>query len=96
MEWKKHSKKISKLKESNTQIDMKVRGRLEEITGEITDKDEAISLEFLKEYLHLAKDDNEAIEELKFHVGLMDGLNYGVIADDTDQSIYVHFTKKED
>ncbi len=96
MAWKKHSKKISELKDSNTTIDMTVRGRLEEMTGTIADKDEAVSLEFLKKYLHLRKEDDDAIEELKFHVNLMDDIRYSVIADDNDQSIYIYFTKEED
>ena len=75
---------------------MTVRGRLEEMTGKIADKDEAVSLEFLKEYLHLRKEDDDAIEELKFHVNMMDDIRYSVIADDNDQSIYIYFTKDED
>jgi hypothetical protein len=94
--WKKHSKKISELKDSNTAIDMKVRERLEKMTSEMTDKDTAVSLEFLKEHLHLQKDDDGAIEELKFHLGLGEGLRHSVIMDDNDQSIYVYFTKKEE
>ncbi len=96
MAWKEHSKKISELKESNTAIDMKVRERLDEITSKTADKDVAISLEFLKKHLHLEKDDDGAIEELKFHLGLEGDTRYSVIKDDKNQSIYVYFTKKED
>lgn len=96
MAWKKYSKKISKLKDSNTAIDMKVRERLEEMTDKIADKDTAVSLEFLKEHLHLQKEDDDAIEELKFHLGLEENLKYSVIMDDSDQSVYVYFTKKEE
>jgi hypothetical protein len=94
--WKKHTKKISKLKDSNTAIDMKVRGRLEKMAAEMADKDTAVSLEFLKEHLHLQKDDDDAIEELKFHLGLDENLQYSVIMDDSDQSVYVYFTKIEE
>lgn len=93
MSWKKHTKKISELKESNTAIDMKVRKRLEEMTEEMIDNDVAVSLEFLIDHLHLHKDKNDAIQELKLHIDLMDGVEYGVIADDNDQSVYVFFTK---
>ncbi len=93
--WEKHSKKISELMDSNTSIDMEVRDRLAEMTNEIADKDTAVSLKFLKEHLHLQKDDDDAIEELKFHVGLEEGLRYSVIKDDSDQSVYVYFTRKE-
>ncbi|MHA2139991.1 MAG: hypothetical protein ACXADF_01355 [Candidatus Thorarchaeota archaeon] len=96
MAWEKHSKKISELKDSNTQIDMEVRGRLEEMIGKISDQDVAVSLGFLKDYLHLRKEDDDAIDELKFHVNLMDDVRYSVIADDKDQSIYIYFTKEED
>ncbi|MHA2379500.1 MAG: hypothetical protein ACXADO_12420 [Candidatus Thorarchaeota archaeon] len=96
MAWKKHSKKISKLKDSNTTIDMKVRERLEELAKETANKDTAISLEFLKEHLHLRTEDDDAIEELKFHVDLEENLQYSVIMDDTDQSVYVYFTTKEE
>jgi hypothetical protein len=96
MAWKKHSKKISELKDSNTQIDMTVRERLEEMAKELTDQDVAVSLEFLKEHLHLQKEDDDAVDELKFHLRLMDDLYYSVIADDTDQSIYIYFTKSRE
>ncbi len=96
MAWKKHSKKISDLKDSNTQIDMTVRERLEEMAKELTDQDVAVSLEFLKEHLHLQKEDDDAVDELKFHLRLMDDFHYSVIADDTDQSIYIYFTKSRE
>jgi hypothetical protein len=96
MAWEKHSKKITELKESNTQIDMKVRERLEEMIGKVADKDVAVSLGFLKDYLHLRKEDDDAIDELKFHVNLMDDeIRYSVIADDNDQSIYIYFRKEK-
>ena len=96
MAWEKHSKKISELKDSNTKIDMEVRGRLEEMIGKIADQDVAVSLGFLKDYLHLRKEDDDAIDELKFHVNLMDDIRYSVIADDNDQSVYIYFTKEEE
>ncbi|MFW9913006.1 MAG: hypothetical protein ACFFEU_11075 [Candidatus Thorarchaeota archaeon] len=96
MAWEKHSKKITELKESNTQIDMKVRERLEKMIGKVADKDVAVSLGFLKDYLHLRKEDDDAIDELKFHVNLMDDeIRYSVIADDNDQSIYIYFRKEK-
>ncbi|MFX1262061.1 MAG: hypothetical protein ACFFAZ_08245 [Promethearchaeota archaeon] len=96
MAWEKHSKKITELKESNTQIDMKVRERLEEMIGKVADQDVAVSLGFLKDYLHLRKEDDDAIDELKFHVNLMDDeIRYSVIADDNDQSIYIYFRKEK-
>ncbi|NHJ14797.1 MAG: hypothetical protein EAX95_14045 [Candidatus Thorarchaeota archaeon] len=94
MAWKKESKKISELKKANTEIDMKVRSRLEEMVGEMANKDTAVSLEFLKEYLHLQRADNDAIQELQFHLGLMEGVKHGIISDDADQSIYVFFEKE--
>jgi hypothetical protein len=93
--WKEHTKKVSELRKANTDIDMKVRSRLEELTEEMLDADLAISLEFLKDHLHLNKDDNDAIQELKLHIELMQGVSYGVIVDDSDQSIYVFFKKAE-
>jgi hypothetical protein len=88
---------LGKNTDSNTQIDMEVRGRLEEMIGKITGQDVAVSLGFLKDYLHLRKEDDDAIDELKFHVNLMeDDIRYSVIADDKDQSIYIYFTKEED
>lgn len=93
MEWKKYSKKIEDLKKSNTEIDMKVRERLEAMIGEILDKDTAVSLEFLIDYLHLDKDSENAIQELKLHIGMMDDVKNGIVVDDNDQSVYVFFTK---
>ena len=95
MTWKDHTKKISELRESNTKIDMEVRKRLEEMTSEMLGADMAISLSFLKDHLHLHKDDNDAIQELKLLIDLMPGIGYGVIVDDNDQSVYLFFTKKE-
>ena len=94
MEWKKYTKKISDLKKSNTQIDMDVRERLETMTKEMLDADMAISLSFLIDYLHLHKDKNAAIQELKLHISLMEGVDYGVIVDDNDQSEYIFFKKR--
>jgi len=95
MTWKDHTKEISKLKESNTKIDMTVRERLEEMTQEMVDKDVAVSLEFLKDYLHLHRDSDDAIQELKLLVDLMEKVEYSVIIDDNDQSVYVYFKKSE-
>ncbi len=95
MEWKKHSKKISDLRKSNTEIDMKVRNRLDTMIEEVLDQDTAVPLEFLIEFLHLDKDQDDAIQELKLHVGLLEGIDYGVIVDDNDQSVFVFFKKRE-
>jgi hypothetical protein len=93
MSWKKHTKKISELKESNTDIDMKVNERLQEMVNEMADNDIAIGLEFLKDYLHLHRDTSDAIQELKHLVDLVEGVEYSVIADDSDQSVYIYFRK---
>ena len=95
MAWEKHTKKISDLKKSNTDIDMNVRQRLEEMTKAMVDKDTAVSLDFLIDDLHLHKDKNDAIQELKLLIDLMDDVEYGVIKDDSDQSVYVFFKKGE-
>ncbi len=95
MEWKKHSKKISDLRKSNTEIDMKVRNRLDSMIEEILDQDVAVPLKFLIEFLHLDKDQDDAIQELKLHVGLLEGIEYGVIVDDNDQSVFIFFKKIE-
>jgi hypothetical protein len=62
---------------------------------EIKDKDTAVALDFLIDYLHLDKDPNSAIQELKLHIGLIEDVKYGVIVDDNDQSVYVFFKKME-
>jgi hypothetical protein len=95
MAWEKHSKKISELKKSNTEIDMKVSQRLEEMVTAIVDKDTAVSLEFLKEHLHLQHDNEDAIKELRFHLRLMGDVRYAIIGNDADQSIYVYFEKEK-
>ena len=94
MAWKKYSKKLSDLQKSNTDIDMKVRQYLEDMVAETVGQDTAISLEFLKDYLHLQRDDEDAIKELRFYLGLMEDVKYGIIGDDSDQSIYVYFEKE--
>lgn len=95
MGYKDHTKKISELRKSNTQIDMKVRERLEKIVDETLDKDIAISFDFLIDHLHLEKKTENAMQELKLHVNMIDDVKYGVITDDTDQSVYVFFKKVE-
>lgn len=95
MLWKKYSKKISDLRKANTEIDMKVRNRLDSMIEEIVDQDVAVPLEFLINHLHLDKDPDDAIQELRLHVGLLEGIEYGVIVDDNDQSVFVFFKKKE-
>jgi hypothetical protein len=72
---------------------MKVRERLESIISETLDKDIAISFDFLIKHLHLEKDTENAMQELKLHINMIDNVKYGVIVDDNDQSIYVFFTK---
>ncbi|MHA1614462.1 MAG: hypothetical protein ACTSW7_06290 [Candidatus Thorarchaeota archaeon] len=95
MEWKKHSKKISDLRKTNTEIDMKVRNRLDTMIEEVLDQDIAVPLDFLIDYLHLDKDQDDAIQELRLHVGLLEGIEYRVIVDDNDQSIFIFFKKTE-
>ncbi|TFH08022.1 MAG: hypothetical protein E4H14_07265 [Candidatus Thorarchaeota archaeon] len=95
MEWKKHSKKISDLQKANTEIDMKVRNRLDSMIEEMLNQDVAVPLHFLIEHLHLDKDRDDAMQELRLHVGLLEGIEYGVIVDDNDQSVFVFFKKTE-
>ena len=73
---------------------MKVRNRLDEIIEEITDKDTAIPLQFLIEYLHLEKKKEDALQELRLHVGLLDDVEQRIIIDDNNQSVYVYFVSK--
>ena len=73
---------------------MKVRNRLDEIIEEITDKDIALPLEFLIEFLHLEKAKEDALQELRLHVGLLDDVEQRIIIDDNNQSVYVYFVSK--
>jgi len=91
LEWKKHSKKISELRKANTEIDMKVRNRLDSMIAEIIDQDIALSLDFLIDYLHLDKDKDNAMQELNLHTSLIDNNDHGVIVDDSNQSVYIFF-----
>ena len=63
---------------------------------ETLDQDVAIPLEFLIDYLHLDKDQDDAIQELRLHVGLLEGIHYRIIVDDNDQSMYIFFMKTEE
>jgi len=94
LEWKKYSKKVSEIRQENTNIDMKVRNRLDEIIEETTDKDIAISLKFLIEFLHLAKDRQDALQELRLHVGLLDDVEQRFVIDDNNQDVYIYFVSK--
>ena len=73
---------------------MKVRNRLDEIIEETTDKDIALPLQFLIEYLHLGKEKVDALQELRLHVGLLDDVEQRIIIDDSNQSIYIYFVSK--
>jgi hypothetical protein len=92
--WKKQTKKVSEIRKENTNIDMKVRNRLDEIIEETTDKDIALPLDFLIEYLHLEKAKEDALQELRLHVGLLDDVEQRIIIDDIDQSVFVYFVSK--
>jgi len=95
LEWKKYSKKITEIQKENTNIDMKVRNRLDEIIHEATDKDIAISLKFLIDFLHLAKEKEDALQELRLHVSLMDDVEQRFIIDDNNQGVYVYYVSKD-
>lgn len=94
MAWKKQSKKVSEIRQKNTNIDMRVRNRLDEIIEEITDKDTALPLEFLIDYLHLEKKKEDALQELRLHVGFLDDVEQRIVIDDNNQSVYVYFVSK--
>ena len=83
------------MRKANTEIDMKVRNRLDTMIEETLDQDIAVPLDFLINYLHLDKDQDDAIQELRLHVGLLEGIEYRVIVDDNDQSVYIFFKKTE-
>ena len=74
---------------------MKVRNRLDEVISETTDKDIAIPLQFLIEHLHLEKKKEDALQELRLHVGLLDDVDQRIVIDDNDQSVFVYFVSKE-
>ena len=96
MAWKKHTKKAPAIHEANTKLDMEVRERLENMVKDLADSDNAVSLEFLKEFLHLHKTDDDAIQELRHKVDLLGEVEYRVIVDDQDQSPYIQFSKKSE
>ena len=96
MAWKKHIKKAPDIHEANTKLDMEVRERLENMVKDLADSDNAVSLEFLKEFLHLHKADDDAIQELRHKVDLLGEVEYRVIVDDQDQSPYIQFSKKSE
>lgn len=73
---------------------MRVRNRLDEIIEETTDKDIAVSLKFLIEYLHLAKEKEDALQELRLHVSLLDDIEQRFVIDDNNQEIYIYFVSK--
>jgi len=94
LEWKKYTKKVSEIRQENTNIDMRVRNRLDEIIEESTDKDIAIPLKFLIEYLHLAKEKEDALQELRLHVSLLDDVEQRFVIDDNTQDVYIYFVSK--
>lgn len=89
--WKKHLKEVSELRDRNRELDMETAQRLDEMLADIKDTGKAVSLEFLKEYLRLRPDNDEAIQELKMKLQMKDDVIHRVIIDDTDQTVYVAF-----
>ncbi|MGY5876128.1 MAG: hypothetical protein RTU30_10305 [Candidatus Thorarchaeota archaeon] len=92
MAWMKYIKKVSELRETNRQLDMDTMNRFLEILNGIKDQDQAISFNFLKEYLRLRPDDDDAMQELKIWMATMGDISYYSIIDDNDQKIYLAFT----
>ncbi|MBS3795083.1 MAG: hypothetical protein KGY80_09310 [Candidatus Thorarchaeota archaeon] len=89
--WKKHLKEVSELRERNRELDMETAQRLDEMLADIKDTGKAVSLEFLKEYLRLRPDNDDAMQELKMKLQMKDDVTHRVIIDDTDQTVYVAF-----
>jgi len=89
--WKKHLKEVSELRDRNRELDMETAQRLDEMLADIKDTGKAVSLEFLKEYLRLRPDNDDAIQELKMNLQMKDDVIHRVIIDDTDQTVYVAF-----
>ncbi|MFO7837538.1 MAG: hypothetical protein R6V83_12925 [Candidatus Thorarchaeota archaeon] len=89
--WTKHLKEVSKIRESNRKLDMDTAQRLDEMLNDIKDTGNAVSLDFLKDYLRLRPQDDDAIQELKMKLDMKDNVTHHVVIDDRDQSVYVAF-----
>lgn len=97
MAWEKHTKKVSKMHDTNVKLDMETMQRFREILDNIKDKDVAIEFEFLKDYLRLRPHDMDAMDELKIKMNDVGDVAYRSIIDETDQKIYLVFsTPKEE
>ena len=97
MAWEKHTKKVSKMHDTNVKLDMETMQRFREILDNIKDKDVAIEFEFLKDYLRLRPHDMDAMDELKIKMNDVGEVAYRSIIDETDQKIYLVFsTPKEE
>ncbi|MFW9908146.1 MAG: hypothetical protein ACFFEF_06190 [Candidatus Thorarchaeota archaeon] len=92
MDWKKYTKKVPIIHEKNVTLDMESMQRFREIIDKIRDTDDAIQLDFLKEYLRLRPENDAAIDELKIKMAEIGDINYRSITDETDQKIYLAFT----
>ncbi|MGV9168998.1 MAG: hypothetical protein ACOC38_03555 [Promethearchaeia archaeon] len=89
--WTKHLKELSKIRESNRKLDMDTAQRLDKMLNDIKDTGNAVSLDFLKDYLRLRPEDDDAIQELKMKLDMKDNVTHHVVIDDRDQSVYVAF-----
>ena len=97
MAWEKHTKKVSKMHDTNVKLDMETMQRFREILDNTKDKDVAIEFEFLKGYLRLRPNDMDAMDELKIKMNDIGDVAYRSIIDETDQKIYLVFsTPKEE
>lgn len=96
MDISKYMKKMDDIHNKNVELDMQSMQRFRDILKEVKDAEEAIQLDFLKEYLRLRPDDDSAIEELKIKIKEVGDVNYRSIIDETDQKIYLSFYSEKE
>ena len=96
MSWKKHTKKLEEIQKANTQLNKEMGERFDELVNKLGGTDEGVQLEFLKEYLNLSPEDEDALKELSYMIKSIEDYLIKVVVDKGENEEYIYFPKKED
>ncbi len=95
MPWEKHTKKLEEIQKANLQLDKEMGERFDELVNELGGTDKGVQLEFLKEYLNLSPEDEDALKELSYMIKSVEDYLIKVVVDKGENEEYVYFPKKE-
>ncbi|TFG14618.1 phage gp6-like head-tail connector protein [Candidatus Thorarchaeota archaeon] len=95
MPWKKYTKKLEEIQKANMKIDKEMGERFDQLVDELGGTDEGVQLEFLKDYLNLSPEDEDALKELSFMIKSVEDYIIKVVVDKGENEEYIYFPKQE-